>query len=879
MDRVATLAVAEVLLRLVGADEPGGMHMGGMLMSAMGGGDASAWLAETNLLDRLLDALGGVDDEDRGDDATLDAMTRHANAAEVLVGIARGAPSALATKLASEASMRKLFDRATSRRGEGSAYGGDPNAGGGAGVNVEPHEGVEVGSAVTAHDGAHASPLVNVLDIAVAVVDAKRAAGPAQAMQAFLAAEIGGAEPPVRQAPPEALAACVEFLPRLVTFLDVDDDASGQRTTWGVMAPPLGLMRVKTVDALAVFLGSKSDAVAEAMLSCDALPACFRLFHRYPFNNFLHHHVESMIDTVLEWGHPGLLERLFASVDEGGCDVVGMIADAPQTVETARGPARSGNLGHVTRIGNRLAAVAAGGADEGADEDGAEDGAERAGASPDAETRRADAETRRATTAFVAAKLEADARWAPHVDGPLKQRNTVENVYKWACGRPAGMDDGGMGEHSAEEDDHDFDVGLGGGGFTRDGFDRYGGVGLDDDDEDDEEDDDGPVPPGAAGLFQGDASARLASLTLSNAPRARRTTTTTRRAAKAAGPRRKPRGSPRPSFAFRRSARISTTRAGSPRPRRTKTTWYSATTTTPTRTRPPSPCPPSRRRAKTTCAPARTRRARRRFRVCPRVPFAHSIQTRRRRARRRRSRWNTTRTSPRPSSRRRGTGRRHRRLARAGRRVMDAGGCGVRGERCWVRAGEGRGRSTRVDVDRGVDARRGPGRRARDAPRSRTEFPCFYVILDPHGFSRRNHARTSTFSATPARVSDPPRRADGENRGDVFSAAAAAPEWQLSADGGHFRARRTTVTREEATVSARDSHTRALSSRRPPSLASSRPTPRLGVDSHHGAQEGVHRQEERGDVRPDGASRRRGGRRRRRRPRGPRRAGVDAQGR
>ena len=517
VDRVATLAVAEVLLRLVGADEPGGMHMGGMLMSAMGGGDASAWLAETNLLDRLLDALGGVDDEDRGDDATLDAMTRHANAAEVLVGIARGAPSALATKLASEASMRKLFDRATSRRGEGSAYGGDPNAGGGAGVNVEPHEGVEVGSAVTAHDGAHASPLVNVLDIAVAVVDAKRAAGPAQAMQAFLAAEIGGAEPPVRQAPPEALAACVEFLPRLVTFLDVDDDASGQRTTWGVMAPPLGLMRVKTVDALAVFLGSKSDAVAEAMLSCDALPACFRLFHRYPFNNFLHHHVESMIDTVLEWGHPGLLERLFASVDEGGCDVVGMIADAPQTVETARGPARSGNLGHVTRIGNRLAAVAAGGADEGADEDGAEDGAERAGASPDAETRRADAETRRATTAFVAAKLEADARWAPHVDGPLKQRNTVENVYKWACGRPAGMDDGGMGEHSAEEDDHDFDVGLGGGGFTRDGFDRYGGVGLDDDDEDDEEDDDGPVPPGAAGLFQGDASARLASLTLSNA--------------------------------------------------------------------------------------------------------------------------------------------------------------------------------------------------------------------------------------------------------------------------------------------------------------------------------------------------------------------------
>ena len=49
------------------------------------GADTSAWLTETPLLDRLLDALGST-----GVDATV-----HANAAEVLVGIARGAPSAL----------------------------------------------------------------------------------------------------------------------------------------------------------------------------------------------------------------------------------------------------------------------------------------------------------------------------------------------------------------------------------------------------------------------------------------------------------------------------------------------------------------------------------------------------------------------------------------------------------------------------------------------------------------------------------------------------------------------------------------------------------------------------------------------------------------
>ena len=261
-----------------------------------------------------------------------------------------------------------------------------------------------------------------------------------------------------------------------------------------------------------------------------------------------------------------------------------------------------------------------------------------------------------ATTAFVAAKLEADARWAPHVDGPLKQRNTVENVYKWACGRPAGMDDGGMGEHSAEEDDHDFDVGLGGGGFTRDGFDRYGGVGLDDDDEDDEEDDDGPVPPGAAGLFQGDASARLASLTLSNALAGAEDDDDDEEGGEGGGTAAETAGFAETILRLQTLGENFDDSGGFSSSEEDEDDVVPATTTTPTRTRPPSPCPPSRRRAKTTCAPARTRRARRRFRVCPRVPFAHSIQTRRRRARRRRSRWNTTRTSPRPSSRRRGTG-------------------------------------------------------------------------------------------------------------------------------------------------------------------------------------------------------------------------------
>jgi len=43
-----------------------------------------------------------------------------------------------------------------------------------------------------------------------------------------------------------------------------------QRTTWGAMAPPLGLKRVKVVDLLATLVSSRSDAVADAVISSKA---------------------------------------------------------------------------------------------------------------------------------------------------------------------------------------------------------------------------------------------------------------------------------------------------------------------------------------------------------------------------------------------------------------------------------------------------------------------------------------------------------------------------------------------------------------------------------------------------------------------------------
>jgi serine/threonine-protein phosphatase 6 regulatory subunit 3 len=572
--KIQNLAVAEVLLRLVGADDPGVSPMQGMLMSAIHGTDQTGWLAETTLLDQLLDALGegdafAKDDANEVSEASSapssseDTATRRANAAEVLVGIARGAPSALADRLATANAMEKLFVKGLENA--------DPNADpsttnaptygsrvdGATGANDVDATGTTPPLPTTAHSGTMASPLVNVIDIAVAVLDAKRAAGPAQAMQAFLAAETGEAPPEPRRAPYSAVAACVRALPKLVAFLDLAGDASAQKTPWGEMTPPLGLKRVKVVDLVATLVSARSEAAAEPIVASGALPLCVQLFRRYPFNNFLHHHVERMCRDVLQWGHPALLAHLFEKEEAGGCDVVGVVTQAPRTVETARGPARAGNLGHITRLSNALAGVAAGANVEEAEEeananadvgDETEPGAGSDASSDDTSSPRGALARARAATAFVKAKLETDPRWALYREGELASRNAVENTRAWRCGRPAGLDDP---DDDDGDDDGDFDLGVGG-GFSRDAYNRYGGsleeeeeedgederdIGFPGDDDDDHEsdgdddiDNEGGIGAGdgvtrdnslvaagiAAGLFQGDAGARLASLTLKN---------------------------------------------------------------------------------------------------------------------------------------------------------------------------------------------------------------------------------------------------------------------------------------------------------------------------------------------------------------------------
>ena len=201
-------------------------------------------------------------------------------------------------------------------------------------------------------------------------------------------------------------------LDALAARLTVAGDGAAQRTTWGALTPPLGLVRVKIADLVATLVATKRDAVADAIIATGALASCADLFRRYPFNNFLHHHVASAIESALEWGHPALLRHLFAprapespeGAGKGGVDVVGLVADAPEVVDTARGRARAGNVGHRTRLANRLAEMA-----ERHERRVAEGGAGDAEEEEETE----DAESRRAADAYARDALAADKRWAP----------------------------------------------------------------------------------------------------------------------------------------------------------------------------------------------------------------------------------------------------------------------------------------------------------------------------------------------------------------------------------------------------------------------------------------------------------------------------------
>ncbi|XP_042373546.1 serine/threonine-protein phosphatase 6 regulatory subunit 3-like [Zingiber officinale] len=366
-DLIGITSIREILIRLVGADD----HTNPNYVNIM------QWLSDTNLLDMIVDKL-----------SPSHSTEVNANAAEVLMAIIRNTPSALAAKLSSQSFITRIFGHALENSSSRSA-------------------------------------LIHSLSVCIALLDPKRSASAASInyirnQHLYV---------PFSDVDPTALHAMLTHLNDLLKFLNVSSETNTLQTTYGELQPPLGKHRLKVVEFIAVLLEVGGEAAEKELIKSSAIQIILDLFFKYPFNNSLHHHVENLVICCLESKNSVVVDYLFCE-----CSIITKFLQMDKnsflstessviTVPASgRKPIRAGNIGHITRICNRLVQL---------------------GTSNDR----------------IRSYLQESVDWVDWQTNVLRERNAVENVYHWACGRPTSIQERGR---DSDEELHvrDYDVAL-----------------------------------------------------------------------------------------------------------------------------------------------------------------------------------------------------------------------------------------------------------------------------------------------------------------------------------------------------------------------------------------------------------------------------------
>lgn len=295
---VDTTSVAEVLVRLVGADDPRSYPSAATLQ----------WLVETDLLKLLVDALGaGTPAEGQ------------ANAAEVLAAVARSTTSPLTRSMASTQFMQQLVDAA-----------------------LAPHD---------SHAGTHA------LNVCIALLEPPPPPDPTLGPHA-MGVQNGVAEIH-EQLRAEAIRCVAGAAERLVALLaDAPSGGLELRTSYGLVRVPVGQLRLKAVDLIAALLRTGNSEAESAIMRTRAIQRTMDLFLAHPFNNALHGGVAALL-TAFEPGTDALREFLLkeARLVEWLINAPESVTPEPIPGDpraSKRSPLRAGYCGHITQISNRL---------------------------------------------------------------------------------------------------------------------------------------------------------------------------------------------------------------------------------------------------------------------------------------------------------------------------------------------------------------------------------------------------------------------------------------------------------------------------------------------------------------------------------------------
>uniref|UniRef100_A0A1J3K7A6 Serine/threonine-protein phosphatase 6 regulatory subunit 2 n=1 Tax=Noccaea caerulescens TaxID=107243 RepID=A0A1J3K7A6_NOCCA len=367
VDLIGITSIMEVLKRLLGTDE----HLYSNYASAM------QWVEDTDVLEMIVDKFG-----------SSDCPEVHANAAEILCTVARYAPPGLATKLSSPSCTGRLLKH-------------------------------------TLENSRPKSVLVNALSVCISLLDPKRfTLGTYHIYGRQLAHGSMVTNP-------ETVEGMLGSLGDLLALLNVSSAEGVLFTTYGKLQPPLGKRRLKIVEFISVLLTVGSEAAEKEVIRLGAVKRVLDLFFEYPYNNFLHHHVENVILSCLESKNSQLADHLLSE-----CNLIGSILEAekdstltaadsdklqPTVPAEGRKPLRIGSIGHLTRISNKLLQLAN-------------------------------------TNVEIQSHLQENSKWVEWQTDVLSKRNTLENVYSWACGRPTSLHDRNRDSDDDDYHDRDYDV-------------------------------------------------------------------------------------------------------------------------------------------------------------------------------------------------------------------------------------------------------------------------------------------------------------------------------------------------------------------------------------------------------------------------------------
>ncbi|KAK6163333.1 hypothetical protein DH2020_000197 [Rehmannia glutinosa] len=305
--------------------------------------DVMQWLADSNLLEMIVDKLN-----------TSNPPEVHANAAETLCAITRNVPSPLATKLSSPSFVVRIFGHAL-------------------------------------EDSHSKSALVHSLSVCISLLDPKRSFS-SSVMHSFRSQHVY--EPPAHVNP--------DTVGELLVLLNVSSDEKVLPTTYGELRPPLGQHRLKIVEFLAVLLKTGNEVAEKELVGSGTIRRILDLFFEYPYNNALHHHVESIIYSCLESKNSAIIDHLLVD-----CNLVGRILQSdkspvlsgelnlPTIPASGKRAPRAGYFGHLTRISNKL--IQLGNSD-------------------------------------IQTHLQENSEWNEWRTTVLQERGIIENVYRWACG-------------------------------------------------------------------------------------------------------------------------------------------------------------------------------------------------------------------------------------------------------------------------------------------------------------------------------------------------------------------------------------------------------------------------------------------------------------